>query len=1238
MPLFSFLRSGQTSQDESAPFASTSRPAASSSKGSPTLERRKSLIRIPSKKKKNKAREASEVESNVVVAALKEANKSPAEQGEELDGLKIIVGSGNRVDDGSKRSRPTSVLPQRSASVDALPSTGLRAFFNTSRSNISTIYGGPIFKSSQTATSPVSTFKRKVSQPSYPIPQSRPSQDPPAHLPYLSAKGASSAPSLVIRPFESPRASPSPPASRWSPSSAGDASPETVPALPSFRNSWMTGLNSHATKPAFTKPISKRLSALHHQAPSPTPSRSPKGFGISGFRLGQQKKKPNIRKRGITVVNAQRIGSGRYTMMKEAAARASATRRESVAPAGDRRPSMAAGRRSSIAPEGMRRASLAPGGFRRQSVAAGRRPSLSVSGSERRASSDRRRSSASERRGSAADRRGSASSRATSRKESLARANDLADKEFPPIRFQNSFDAGSLITPPDSMYRPKVEEGPWVDLETPPPSPPMQPIQSKSTVHNRRSSSPSDLLSYVAASPELTCPDDSAALRSRQKQGRALSVVHVPQGHPANHHARFRSYNEKVADSQPLSHGSPKFGLVPPPRRGSVAPPGDRLPVFSRPFSPPDSLSLDGDSLPANPTMRKLSTFRLSIAEPRADDEEGLRRGSQASWATSFGPSSYGPSSPRQSSVRQSSVGSRRANSLVPPEDEGPRRSSDPATSAPSTGGRPSLSHKSSFPRSVTHRTSATQSLLSGQAEESKAAGKSKATTSTMSWAGYSLAGSSFTDRTSSIIEIAPDTVDSFPSPPPLPTLRRPNAPPPSLNISKANFVSPESSPNSLPPSESSAVSGSSFTSATTVEVPVRSTITTRMDRLSSTMGKLDSLESLFNVVQIELSAEDSASEALDDEKEEVVSPAMSKTPSTATFTMEDLLTPHADDHRWDSRSLSPAPSKSSSIPPPYNGSTPTLSSCTVEPTWSKARSVSPAPSVTPEATPRPKPDMHLDFSTFRLKPTDRDAQARPPSLVSPMTNPLTGGFFFNQDMDADSNTFQEPIVTPGTEIRDSFLGPVSLPTPEVEKALKNFDFTIPESPFDSTPSVYSPLTTPQVHQSPRGVARSTSTKVAQTAKITITSPVQEEMTPRAAAPGGGFEDFTWQPSFPSNMPSLTQGGKEEQEREKEKAGTPSSVVKRRETHPADSPQTKSKSHRWNKVVDSLEIPKEKEEREGKEKKRKHKERMIGPDVSVAAGAPRLGNPGKRGFDKVEIRDWLLTARRASAVSLSGGE
>jgi hypothetical protein len=42
----------------------------------------------------------------------------------------------------------------------------------------------------------------------------------------------------------------------------------------------------------------------------------------------------------------------------------------------------------------------------------------------------------------------------------------------------------------------------------------------------------------------------------------------------------------------------------------------------------------------------------------------------------------------------------------------------------------------------------------------------------------------------------------------------------------------------------------------------------------------------------------------------------------------------------------------------------------------------------------------------------------------------------------------------------------------------------------------------------------------------------------------------------------------------------------------------------------------------------------IGPDVSLA----RLGSPSKRGFDKVEIRSWLLDARRDSAVSASGGD
>lgn len=267
---------------------------------------------------------------------------------------------------------------------------------------------------------------------SYPLPDPAVLQPgrPPLQT-YTELPGSASAPNLAQR-----STSPLPPASRWSPSSAGESSPLPAQPRPNFRNLTSSSILPHSNRNSYhsnrnSYRLSRTFSCIKND--SPTSSRSPKGFGISSFRIGSQKKK----KRSIVIVSAQRVGSGRYTVMKETALRASALRKDSVLSMGEERVGGSAG---------SRRGSEAAGGKR------------SGSGNERPGSSDsksttRRRSSGnSERRGSGVRRGGS------------ARSDGEASRRPSSI---GAFDADGLTSPPDSMYRAKreehtkLEEGPW---------------------------------------------------------------------------------------------------------------------------------------------------------------------------------------------------------------------------------------------------------------------------------------------------------------------------------------------------------------------------------------------------------------------------------------------------------------------------------------------------------------------------------------------------------------------------------------------------------------------------------------------------------------------------------------------------------------------------------------------------------------------------------------------------------
>ncbi|KAM0748264.1 hypothetical protein T439DRAFT_328247 [Meredithblackwellia eburnea MCA 4105] len=322
---------------------------------------------------------------------------------------------------------------------------------------------------------------------------------------------------------------------------------------------------------------------------------------------------------------------------------------------------------------------------------------------------------------------------------------------------------------------------------------------------------------------------------------------------------------------------------------------------------------------------------------------------------------------------------------------------------------------------------------------------------------------------------------------------------------------------------------------------------------------------------------------------------AEQSSPSIESFSMSDLLAVHADENEAEEEIVK-------ITPPPYEVSTPVIASVVVVPEWAPEKvDLSPIVTVLPAAPARAKPDFKLDLSSFKLNQTPR-AHVRKSSIVSPTSFPLMAGFFFDPNADNDDIiNIQEPmIVTPGTDIRTSFLGgPLGLPTPEVEKTLKNFDFSVPESPFDI--GAYSPTATPIVRHTPPAPSPLAAAKPVIAPEPTLPTPAQ--------VPG----QIVWAQSFPLRSANENSGmspvalGKQSQ---------------RRETYPCPATfATEPEPHRWQRA-ETFDVA-----------MTMRRESRIGPDVSISHEGSRLGNPGKRGFDKVEIREWLLTSRRESVAA-----
>lgn len=329
----------------------------------------------------------------------------------------------------------------------------------------------------------------------------------------------------------------SPSVSRWSLSS--DSNAPTPVIQNSFRNSFLPPNNLSRTP--------NRISRQAAAPSSPASSRSTKSFGRGILRLGSSKpKRTVIKKSKITIVGAQRVASGRYTAMMKTAELAATIRIESPASVSHSGKPGSRGSRGSSNPT----------------------PTL---GSQRRGSSvhrngkeSRRSSATSERRGSASSTVASSSRKGGAVKSTTSVKSQEGGKELSSafLMETNTSDIKRVrpifvppSSPPLSLDRPSAREddGPWIDLDTPPPTP------SKS--EHKRSTSMEALRTFVAASPELTCADantslfiptpDPVSLPSRHR--RASSLARLSTGHPGNYHARFRDKFSALPATPPYS-------------------------------------------------------------------------------------------------------------------------------------------------------------------------------------------------------------------------------------------------------------------------------------------------------------------------------------------------------------------------------------------------------------------------------------------------------------------------------------------------------------------------------------------------------------------------------------------------------------------------------------------------------------------------------------------------------------
>lgn len=453
-------------------------------------------------------------------------------------------------------------------------------------------------------------------------------------------------------------------------------------------------------------------------------------------------------------------------------------------------------------------------------------------------------------------------------------------------------------------------------------------------------------------------------------------------------------------------------------------------------------------------------------------------------------------------------------------------------------------------------------------------------------WGTYSVSGRNTPmNRSLSIVEIAPDTWDS--QPPALPSTRHPLAGP--RRDVRGQSTNPpalertDATPRSVRGSLRQSVA--SFMSTATDDTAFHATIG-RADRLSSTSGKIEPVHAIFNVVQLDAAAKKSTFAPLGRPGDSQPVPSSS---SGGTRSPVEHLTPRGGDERnWDASVASSSPH---SQPPPYSGGTPTISSSVVEapgkyvPEKVSSATNSPDPSSMSPALVSLSPQFDFGGFGFNAPPAHRERRRSDGGDMSPMSRPnrQVAGFHY-AGADSPSSDYGE-------------FRAVVLETPKVEDSLRMFHSDVPESPaaFNFIPespatAMGSPFVTQVRIASPRtgydAPRRSSSTR--------------SRNGPALVAVQSG----PWKKTKPTTYASMA----------------PGSASPRRGTLPSSAPIQRPRTETITSSIKSggggLGVPRE----------FKRRGSAVGPDVSLME-EPRLGEAGKRGFDKVEIRGWMMTAR-----------
>ncbi|KAL8279612.1 hypothetical protein RQP46_007925 [Phenoliferia psychrophenolica] len=436
-------------------------------------------------------------------------------------------------------------------------------------------------------------------------------------------------------------------------------------------------------------------------------------------------------------------------------------------------------------------------------------------------------------------------------------------------------------------------------------------------------------------------------------------------------------------------------------------------------------------------------------------------------------------------------------------------------------------------------------------------------------------------NRSLSVVEVAPDTWDDEPALPGLDALAKSFGGDPYARNSRA-----------LDGADGFRKSMASFTTTCTTDDTLQSTIS-RADRLQSTSGKIESINTVYtHAVQYDRDVEHSTftPHRADESR------SMRKSSSEGNFSPE-ARTPRMDDKSWDHSSSSSSPQ---SLPPSYHSDgTPTL-----DHTLPGAIVGEPKPyaveklSLSAPASPNPHNSLspalvslspQFDFGGFGFHNGGPPRGARKPSLgdLSPMSQPQAQmvGLFFDPHEDTTTSRFDLRNAiddTPSTDSRESFRHPAVNETPRtgMEDTLRTFHFDVPESPA--------------VRYIPESPATCyTESEFAPTPQITHVAvlPRRTDSTSssQGTRQGPSVEPVPWNQSF-ATKPVQVKGPL-----------PPGLMSPRRDT----LPNFATVASQATPAPGGLAVPRQ-FKRRGSE---------IGPDVSLLPD-PRLGEPGKRGFDK----------------------